>query len=761
MLGAPSACTFLALLGGLVAAVSGHGATGTSQARALLQTWDAALDGTRSSAKSTPLTKVVDLLKSMQDTLEKEMDDDKKLYEKLKCWCENNEWEKTNAIEDSESKIEQLEADIQSLSAKKAELMAVIKEVTEKTDAEKEALAEAQALRDKQLQEFHAMELDSIQALEQLKAALTILGKHHGEGVFQQFAPISLLATGGKDEPWTATHERAQVGRALEEFMSRNEYFGLESAGRTSREGKFLQHGPAALSASDRGSHPAGWTAEEAAVVHRALKAGAAFVQAHHEQSYYPSYTAQSGEIVGILKQLKDEMEADLSEAQKQEAMRSEEFEVLRKAKTAEIEAGERMEEQKEDELATTANALAEAKEDLGQEKALLSENQAFLKNMKETCAEADKNWEQRKKARQDEMEAVAETIAILTEDEAKDAAAGTYSFVQQRSSARAAEGSQAKGQRRAAAALLRRAALQTQSPELAMLATTVELDAFEKVKKAIDDMIVMLKKQTEDEVKKHDWCKAEFKENEMTTLKTEDRKADLEAKIAELESTIKALEADIAKATEDIEKAMVALQSASLGRKEENLDYQKVVADQTVVIDVLKKALNRMAKYYEGESLLQRRRSGEDPAPGSVAPVAQMEYKPSSGAAGVMQMLEKLVSEAKVLMAESKASENQAQKAYEETIAGTNAQIADLQRLVTTKTKAKAKATKDKIQAEEDLSATVLELEGLAKYLADLHSECDFLLHNFDTRQESRGAEVEALQQAKQILNGAQLSGL
>jgi uncharacterized coiled-coil protein SlyX len=273
--------------------------------------------------------------------------------------------------------------------------------------------------------------------------------------------------------------------------------------------------------------------------------------------------------------------------------------------------------------------------------------------------------------------------------------------------------------------------------------------------------MIVMLKKQTEDEVKKYDWCKAEFKENEMTTLKTEDRKADLEAKIAELESTIKALEADIAKATQDIEEAQVALQSASLSRKQENLDYQKVVADQTVVIDVLKKALKRMAKYYEGESLLQRRKSSEDPAPGSVAPVAQMEYKPSSGASGVMQMLEKLISEAKELMAESKSSENEAQKAYEETIASTNAQIVDLQKLLTIKTKAKAKATKDKIQAEEDLTATVLELEGLAKYKADLHTECDFLLHNFDTRQESRGAEVEALQQAKQILNGAQLSGL
>jgi len=760
MVGASSACTFLGLLGGFVAAVSGHGVTGASQARALLQTWDAALDGTRASAKSTPLTKVVDLLKSMQDTLEKEMDEDQKLYEKLKCWCEKNDWAKTNEIEDSETKIQQLEADIESLSAKKAELAATIKEVTEKTAAEKKALAEAQALRDKQLKDFHAMELDSIQALEQLKAALTILGKHHGEGVFQQFAPISLLATGGKDEPWTATHERAQVGRALEEFMSRNEYFGLESAGRTSREGKFLQHGPAALSASDRGSHPAGWTAEEAAVVHSALKAGAAFVQAHHEQGYYPSYTAQSGEIVGILKQLKDEMEADLSEAQKEEAMRSEEFEALRQAKTAEIEAGEKMEEQKEDELAKTANELAEAKEDLGQEQAILANNEAFLKNVKVTCADADKNWEERKAARQAEIVAVTETIGILTEDEAKDAAAGTYSLLQRGSARRAAaESSEVQHRRREAARALREVAAKTHSPELSMLANTVELDAFAKVKKAIDDMIVMLKKQMEDEVKKNDWCKAEFKENEMSTMKTEDLKADLAAHIAELENTIKTLEQEIAAHRKELERAQAELQGAGLSRKAENLDYQTTVADQTATIAVLKKALTRLSKYYASEALLQRRAGREDPAPGSVAPVAQMTYKASEGASGVMQMLEKLIVEAKALMAESKKSESEAQKAYETVIADTNAAVVALQKQITTKTKVKAKTTKEKQRTEEDLAAAVSELEGLNKYKADLHAECDFSLHNFDTRQDSRGQEIEALQQAKQILNGASLS--
>jgi len=751
MVGASSACTFLGLLGGFVAAVSGHGVTGASQARALLQTWDAALDGTRASAKSTPLTKVVDLLKSMQDTLEKEMDEDQKLYEKLKCWCETNDWEKGNAIEDNKAKIEQLTADIESLSAKKEELIATIKEVQEKTAANKQSLAEAQAIRDKQLKEFHAMELDSIQALEQMKAALTILGKHHGEGVFQQFSPLSLLSVGGRDEPWTAAHDRATVGRALDEFMRRND-FGLSQVGeRAVPSGQLRKQDTLA---ADGVQATGGWSADEAAVVRRALKAGSAFVQSHHEQSYYPSYTAQSGEIVGILKQLKDEMEADLGESQKQESMRSEEFQILRNAKTAEIEAGEKMEEQKEDELATATNSLAEAKEDLAQEEVSLSENQKFLDNMKATCETADKNFEERKKLRMQEIEAVAQTIQILTEDDARDAMTGTYSFIQQ--------AKEVDVNRRRAADRLREVAKKAHSPQLSILATSVELDAFTKVKKAIDDMIATLKTQQADEVKKVDWCKAELQQNEMTSAKTEDRKSDMQAKASELESNVHTLEEGILEAQKQISQAQVELQSASLERKYANMDFQRTVGDQMVTVEVLKKAVTRLSKYYDQAALLQSRgRSGEEPAPGSVAPVAQMEYKPSAGAAGVMQMLEKLILEAKELMAESKSSEGEAQKAYEETIASTNAQIADLQTLVTVKSKAKAKATKDRIQAEEDLTATVLELEGLGKYKADLHAECDFLLHNFDTRQESRGAEVEALQQAKQILNGAQLSGL
>merc|ERR1719162_765611 len=102
---------------------------------------------------------------------------------------------------------------------------------------------------------------------------------------------------------------------------------------------------------------------------------------------------------------------------------------------------------------------------------------------------------------------------------------------------------------RRDAAAVLRK----VHSPELSMLASSVELDAFTKVKAMIDTMIATLKTQQADEVKKNDWCKAEIQENEMTTMKTKDLEADLEAKIGELESTIKTLSEEVEKAHLDV----------------------------------------------------------------------------------------------------------------------------------------------------------------------------------------------------------------
>merc|ERR1719482_1677613 len=177
-----------------------------------------------------------------------------------------------------------------------------------------------------------------------------------------------------------------------------------------------------------------------------------------------------------------------------------------------------------------------------------------------------------------------------------------------------------------------------------------------------------------------------------MTYMKTEDLQADLEAKIAELEATIKQLVSEIESAKLQIATLRGELQRATIDRQKANLDFQKTVADQRAVQAVLAKALDKLATYYDKESLLQTLRKGEKQTP----PVPIMEYKPSRGAAGVMQMIEKLIYEAKDLEADSVKSEAEAQAQYEAMVADTNASMRALQKEIVSKKQATVQAKKD-----------------------------------------------------------------
>merc|ERR1719265_2653980 len=117
----------------------------------------------------------------------------------------------------------------------------------------------------------------------------------------------------------------------------------------------------------------------------------------------------------------------------------------------------------------------------------------------------------------------------------------------------------------------------------------------------------------------------AELQENEMSTMSANEKKGDQEAKIGELATTIKTLSEEIEKAHLDISNLNVALQRASEDRKQENLDFQKVVADQMVTAEILAKALDKLATFYDEAALTQtQKRSAQTP------PVAQKEYKQS-----------------------------------------------------------------------------------------------------------------------------------
>jgi len=292
-------------------------------------------------------------------------------------------------------------------------------------------------------------------------------------------------------------------------------------------------------------------------------------------------------------------------------------------------------------------------------------------------------------------------------------------------------------------------------NPELSMLASSVELDSFARVKRAIDDMTAQLKTQQADEVKKQDWCKEELHRNEVNTMKATSLKDQLDVKVEDLVSTADKLTEEVAQGKKDIAQLQLELQRASENRKLSNMDFQKTIVEQKATQEVLKSALEKLATFYDS-AFTQVHSKGQVASHKQTPPVAQMNYDKSAGASGVMSMIEKLIHEAKDLEKDSRKGEQEEQTQYEALVEDTNASVKSLQKLIVTKTSEKAQATQEKIEAQGDLKDTEAEIEGLGKYDADLHGECNYILDNFGARQEARQQEIEALQQAKTILSGA-----
>merc|ERR1719428_316401 len=384
----------------------------------------------------------------MLKQLEKEAADDEDVYDKMACWCETNDKEKTQAIKDAESRIADLTTKVEELTAGSARLNQEIANLNKEVAQNQEALDQATAIREKQLAEFNGEEKDLLESIKALDAAIVVLSKHHSSLVQMPRTHLLGIAT-------TLQHEMQKHSSLLEGVF-------------TPSERRTLQ----------------------------------AFVQAPEDYfdaapTFKQSYAPQSGEIFGILKQMKETFEGDLSVAQKEELAAQKAYEDLKVAKEEEIAAGQAQVDTKTQELATTDQKLAQAKQDIEDTRNTLSADEQFLMMLKEKCQMTDQEWEERQKTRQLEMQAVSKALAFLSSDDAHDLFTRTFNPALLES-----DGASHSMRRTAASKVLTAAAVKLQSPRLATLATQVRLDAFVRVKKAIDDMIAQLLKEKEDEIK-------------------------------------------------------------------------------------------------------------------------------------------------------------------------------------------------------------------------------------------------------------------
>merc|ERR1740121_127730 len=227
-----------------------------------------------------------------------------------------------------------------------------------------------------------------------------------------------------------------------------------------------------------------------------------AFLSGSDAQGYVP----QSGEIIGILKQMYDEMDGDLKEATDAENGAIQSYEALMAAKTKEVNT---LQAQIEEEMMRSGElgvSLASVENDIEDTKIALEEDTKFLAALNKDCSTKTAEWEVIQKTRAEELVALAETIKVLNDDDAlemfkKTLPSASASFVQ---ITRTAASMKAR-----AMALLKAARAHGDGARVGLISLALRGGSkdFSKVVKMIDEMVAILKDEQLDDDHKKEYC--------------------------------------------------------------------------------------------------------------------------------------------------------------------------------------------------------------------------------------------------------------
>jgi len=382
-----------------------------------------------------------------------------------------------------------------------------------------------------------------------------------------------------------------------------------------------------------------------------------------------------------------------------------------------------------------------------------LAADEAFLAETTKSCTIEDEEYAKRVKVRTQEIEALSETMEILTGDEARSLFDKTINFLQISSASQTVTSATMERAKGRAVKRLLKMSHKSGNWALASLAVSVRLDAFTKVKAAMDKMVAELTAQQKAEYEKNEVCKKELDETEDKIKVATNTKEDLADKHKELTNSLETLAADIKKLKDEVAEMEVDLKKAGENRKSENQLFQVGINNQRATITILTMAMDRLKKFYTPSAGLLQAKAAPPPKPSANA------YEKSSSSGGVMQMLAKIIGDAEATEAELKLSEQHAQEDYAEFVSATTASIEADREAIAEKEGFSAKASADKSVTEEDQLANDASLAKLQELLGATHASCDWIMKYFDLRQKTRKEEMDAIEEAKAILSGAKFA--
>jgi len=683
---------------------------------------------TRAATAANPIRKVVVMLQKMQAEVTADGEREEGLYKKFMCYCRTGASTLGESIAAAKNKIESVENLMKGGAAEKEQLEANLKEhQTSRSDAKK-AMADANALREKEAAAFKKESTD-------LNANLAALTK---------------------------------AIAAIENGMS----------------GSFLQ--------TDAANRVRKFAMEKANIDDETRRELLAFLSGTQEQGYVPQSGEITGilktikdEMAASLKAITEEETAAIATHEGLIAAKRKEVATL----TAQIETELTRIAELAVRLASADNDLADAQESFAADTKFAAELESGCEKKTGEWAAIKKTRAEELVALAETIKVLNDDDALELFKKVLPGASASFLQMQVTTGnmkARALTSIQAAVQRNRGGLLSARPQL-----DLIEMALKGKTMGFEKVIKMIDDMVVLLKKEQGDDDSKQEFCETKFDETDDKKKGLEQSISDSEGAIDNMNGIIATLTDEIAALEDDIKALDKAVAEATELRKSEHADHETLMTDDGNAKEVLLWAKNRLNKFYNPKlykAAPKRELTAEEsitvseggtlaptPAPGGIAntgigALAQVAPPPppetfgaytkkGESSTGVIAMIDLLVGDLDKEMQESDVMGADSQKEYEEMMSDSAAKRADDSKSLTDKVSAKA-AQEEALQAETDKKAsTSSELMTTLEFIGSLHGECDWLLKYHATRKAARTEEIEALGNAKAVLSGADYS--
>jgi hypothetical protein len=649
------------------------------------------------------IDKVVTMLKDMLKNSEDEWKADKEAYTKFKSYCDENEEKKTTAVLDAKKDIALLENKIEGIQGKTGGLSVSAAELKSEMADNEKAREDAKAVREKENKAYTAEK-------EDLDAAISTLDE-----------AIQVLADIGADQTMAENADHAQ-------FMGKYKEVSLASVRSSVRE---------ALVAASSFLEPA------------QKKQMQAFVQA----PFTGTYTAQSAEIIGILKDMKSTFETDVATATAREEKAKEAYDKFKKTKEEEFDEMKASYDDKQSSMGTNDGELASKKTQLETLQKQKEEDEDFLEKLGVQCVDKSKEYKTRKTFAENEQVALQKAIAILDNDVASEKFAAKFIQLS------AKRHSTSHSPRAEATQILEKANKGRSSARLAKVVSLLQSgNPFTIILEQIDKMVKLLdEEQTVDDNEKA-WCEKtneEQKQNlddktdELTTIQDDIKKLN-----TEIDDPSSGLKKQIAGAEDSLKTNLENQAEETKTRRSDNLEYQKDVGTMSDAISLITQAEQTLTDYYDSLDNEQLGLIQEEPK----APETwEGSYKGQNEQAKTVLKLLADVKKSTTDEANTEhENESKAQSDYEDSMEALTKEEAELQESIAKLNKELTTKEKELEAKYEEETSTEKEKIAIERYIEKIKPGCDFITGKYSDRKTARSAEKTALEGAKTKLEGS-----